>query len=109
MKIVRNLMLTALLGTTGLLTSNAAMALDGADLYKKKTCIACHGADANSPILPSYPRLAGQSAGYAMQQMKDIKDGTRSNGQTAAMKPIMHLVSDEEMQAIADWLATLGK
>jgi cytochrome c len=39
--------------------------------------------------------------------MVDIKSGARANGQTAAMKGIMHLVSEEEMRAIADWLATL--
>ena len=49
--------------------------------------------------------LAGQSADYAYNQMVDIKSGARANGQTAAMKGIMHLVNEEEMRAIADWLA----
>jgi cytochrome c len=87
--------------------SGSAVALDGADLYKKKTCFSCHGKDAKTPILPIYPSLAGQNAEYAYNQMNDIKTGKRNNGQTAAMKGVMHLVSDEEMRAIADWLATL--
>lgn len=37
--------------------------------------------------------------------MKDIKTGARSNGQSAAMKGVMHLVNDDEMKAIAEWLA----
>jgi len=82
-------------------------AADGATLFVKKTCIACHGKDAKSPILPTYPKLAGQSADYAFNQMKDIASGARNNGQTAAMKGIMHLVSEEEMRTIANWLATL--
>lgn len=86
--------------------SGNAMALDGAALFQSKTCWSCHGKDAKTPILPVYPRLAGQSAGYALQQMKDIKSGARANGQSAAMKGVMGLVSDEEMAAIADWLAT---
>ena len=86
--------------------SGAAMALDGADLYLKKTCFSCHGKDAKTPILPTYPKLAGQSADYAYQQMQDIKSGARANGMTAAMKGVMHLISDEEMRAVADWLAT---
>lgn len=90
-----------------LLATGAAQALDAADLYVKKTCIACHGKDANTPILPIYPKLAGQNADYASNQMMDIKSGARSNGQTAAMKGVMHLVSEEEMRALADWLATL--
>ncbi len=92
-------------GAAGLSTS--ALALDGAELYVKKTCVACHGKDANTPILPIYPKLAGQNPDYAYNQMKDIASGARANGQTAAMKGIMHLVSDEELRAIADWLATL--
>jgi cytochrome c len=90
-----------------LVASAPAQALDGAELYKTKTCVACHGKDANTPIMPNYPRLAGQNAEYAFNQMKDIKSGARSNGQTAAMKGVMHLVSDEELKAIADWLGTL--
>jgi cytochrome c len=85
----------------------AAPATDGATLFAKKTCIACHGKDAKTPILPTYPKLAGQSADYAYNQMNDIKTGARNNGQTAAMKGIMPLVSEEEMRTIANWLATL--
>jgi cytochrome c len=81
--------------------------LDGAEVFVKKTCIACHGKDAKTPILPIYPKLAGQNPDYAYNQMQDIKSGARSNGQTAAMKGIMHLVSDEEMRAVANWLGTL--
>jgi cytochrome c len=84
-----------------------AAAEDGAKLYKIKTCWACHGKDANTPIMPNYPRLAGQNADYAYNQMQDIKSGVRSNGQSAAMKGVMHLVSDEQMRIIADWLSTL--
>lgn len=81
--------------------------LDGAQLYVKKTCVACHGKDAKTPILPIYPKLAGQNPEYAYNQMQDIKSGGRANGQTAAMKGVMHLVNDEEMRAIVNWLATL--
>jgi cytochrome c len=84
-----------------------AEALDGAQLYVKKTCVACHGKDAKTPILPIYPKLAGQNPEYAYNQMQDIKSGARNNGQTAAMKGIMHLVNDEEMRAIVAWIATL--
>ncbi len=87
--------------------SGAALGADGANLFMSKTCWSCHGKDANSPIMPVYPRLAGQNADYAYNQMQDIKSGARSNGQAAAMKGVMGLVSDEEMRAIADWLATL--
>jgi cytochrome c len=80
---------------------------DGATLFVKKTCIACHGKDAKTPIMPTYPRLAGQNADYAFNQMKDIASGARNNGQTAAMKGVMPLVTEQEMRTIADWLASL--
>jgi cytochrome c len=84
------------------------LAMDGAELYVTKTCVACHGKDAKTPILPLYPKLAGQSPDYAYNQMVDIKSGARSNGMTAAMKGVMHLVNEEEMRAIATWLGTLN-
>ena len=90
------------------LSSGMTLAADGATLYKTKTCTACHGKDGKTPIMPTYPKIAGQNAAYALQQMKDIKSGARSNGQAAAMKGVMHLVTDEEMKALADYVATLA-
>lgn len=84
-----------------------AVYADGAALYQSKTCWSCHGKDAKTPILPIYPKLAGQNADYAYNQMKDIKSGARANGQSAGMKGVMGLVNEEEMRQIADWLATL--
>jgi len=88
--------------------SPAASALDGAELYKTKTCLTCHGKDGKTTIMPSYPKIAGQNEAYALQQMKDIKSGARSNGMTAAMKGVMHLVSDEEIEALAEYVAGLA-
>ncbi|HEB95981.1 MAG TPA: c-type cytochrome [Sedimenticola thiotaurini] len=89
------------------LSGTVLAAGDGAAIYKAKACFSCHGADAKTPIMPTYPKLAGQNAQYAYNQMKDIKSGKRNNGQTAAMKGIIAGVSDEEMKAIAEWLSTL--
>jgi len=87
-----------------------ALALDGEALYKdpkKGGCMACHGKDAKSPIMPMYPKLAGQNEAYLLQQLKDIQSGARNNGQSIAMKGIMHMVNEEEMAAIAKYLSTL--
>jgi len=81
--------------------------LSGEALYREKTCIACHGADARSPILPTYPKLAGQNADYLYHQAQDIKSGARANGNAMAMKGVMHLVDDDELRAISNWLAGL--
>lgn len=85
-------------------------ALDGAAIYKnpaKGGCTACHGKDAKTPLLNTYPKLAGQNEGYLLQQLKDIKSGKRNNGMSVAMKGIMHLVNDEEMAALAKYISTL--
>ena len=97
----------ALVALAALVSSPAMAALDGAKLYGEKTCNACHGPDGKKPLMPNYPRVAGQNAAYIEQQMKDIKSGARNNGQTAAMKGVMHLVDDAEIKAIADYLSKL--
>ena len=84
----------------------AAPASDGAALYTAKTCNACHGADGNTTIMPTYPKIGGQGVEYLVAQMKDIKSGARSNAQSGVMKGIIANVSEGEMRAIAEWLAT---
>ena len=89
------------------LSPAAVLSADGEKLYQTKTCSTCHGKDGNTPIMPMYPKIAGQNKEYTLQQMADIKSGARNNGQSAAMKGVMHLVSDEEMQALSEYIATM--
>lgn len=96
-----------LLIAAALAISAPALALDGAQLFQERTCWSCHGKNAKKPLMPNYPKLAGQNAAYAEQQMLDIKSGARNNGQTAAMKGVMELVNEEEIKAIAQYLSTL--
>ena len=99
---------TSILAMAVLLASTGSvMAADGGALYTAKGCMACHGADAKSPIMPTYPKIAGQGKEYIVQQMSDIKSGARNNGQTAAMKGIMAGVTADEISAIADYLSGL--
>lgn len=78
---------------------------EGFKLFQEKTCATCHGMDGNRPIAPLYPKLGGQTAEYLLAQMKDFKEGKRTNGQAAVMKPLMEMLTDEEMQKIAKWMA----
>ena len=89
------------------LAAAPALAADGAKLYTEKTCNACHGPAGNKALLPDYPKIAGQNAKYAERQMLDIKSGARANGNAAAMKGVMHLVNDEEIKALADYISKL--
>lgn len=104
-KFTKTALLTAVI--LAALAAGTAQAADGAALYTAKTCVACHGADAKTPLLPAYPKIAGQNETYVLQQLKDIKSGTRDNGMTAAMKAVMTSVSDEEIAALATYVAGL--
>ena len=90
------------------LSPAAVLSADGEKLYQTKTCSTCHGKDGKTPIMPVYPNIAGQNKEYTLQQMIDIKSGARSNGQSAAMKGVMHMVSEEEMKALAEYIATMA-
>ncbi len=87
--------------------STPAMAADGAKLYAEKTCAACHGKDGKKTLMPDYPKIAGQNKAYVLKQMMDIKTGARANGNSAAMKGVMVIVTDEEVKALADFVATM--
>lgn len=86
--------------------SGAALA-DGAKLYNEKTCTACHGKDGKKPLMPDYPKIAGQNAKYIERQMLDIKSGVRANGNSAAMKGVMEIVSEAEIKEIAEYVSKM--
>lgn len=51
---------------------------------KSQACAACHGADGNS-VSGQFPNLAGQSWRYIYIQLKDFKEGRRSDPVMTAM------------------------
>lgn len=94
----------ALVATTmisfGIVSSAAA---DGAALYAAKGCTGCHGVNGIS-VIPTYPSLAGQNSAYTAQQIKDIRDGKRTNGASAIMKGVVTGMSNADIEAIATYL-----
>ncbi len=82
----------------------------GALLFKTKTCTACHGKDAMSPILKTYPRIAGHNKEYIIQQMTDIKSGARANSMAVkGMQGIMHLINEEQIAELAEYVSSLPR
>ncbi len=79
--------------------------IDSANLYFAKACAGCHGVDGRTPTTPYYPIIAGQNKAYIYNQLRDLKNGSRTNSMSIVMKGIMSAVSDEEMHIIAAWLA----
>ncbi len=104
MKMIKTAVMAA--AAAGMLMGAAGASADAA-LYTAKLCMTCHGADANTPIQPTYPKLAGQNSAYCQAQVKDIKSGARANGMTAAMKPLVMAVTDDEIAKICDYVAGL--
>ena len=81
----------------------------GGELAKKYNCAACHGADFNKPIDPSYPKLAGQHADYLTHALSAYKrGGDKPNGRS---NPIMagqvQPLSNQDMADIGAYLASL--
>ncbi|MGV7208036.1 c-type cytochrome [Oxalobacteraceae bacterium A2-2] len=93
----------------------AAKSRDTIDLGKKiyrggiaeknvPACASCHGASgAGIPV--QYPRIGGQHQDYTVAQLGLFKTGARAN--SPQMSTIAKRMSDEEMKAVADYVAGL--
>lgn len=68
---------------------------------KAQVCATCHGADGNA-VAPDIPNLAGQSWRYLYVQLKDFKEGRRSN---PLMDPMAAPLSRQDMLDIANYFA----
>ena len=67
-------------------------------------CAGCHSPN-GAGIPAQFARLAGQHQDYAVAQLTNFRAGTRSN--SAQMTAIAKRLSDDEIQAVADYIAGL--
>jgi len=65
------------------------------------TCFACHGPNGNSEN-PQFPVLAGQSWRYIYIQLKDFKEGRRTD---PVMSPLAAELSRDDMIALGNFFA----
>lgn len=72
---------------------------------KAQVCTACHGPEGNSQN-PDYPILAGQSWRYIYIELKDFKEGRRSDPQ---MSPMAANLSQDDMIALGNYFAAQKK
>jgi len=68
---------------------------------KTATCEACHGPKGNSTD-GAYPIIAGQNARYIYLELRDFKEGRRSN---PLMSPMAAAMTKQDMLAYADYFA----
>ena len=90
--------------------ANAASVDKGKALVEKANCASCHGAGLNAPILPAYPKLAGQYADYLFYSLKAYKVGN-SNAQygrnNAVMGSQVQVFTDADLEDISAYIASL--
>ncbi|MBL8449747.1 MAG: c-type cytochrome [Dechloromonas sp.] len=88
----------------------AAGSAVAADLEKGReingTCAACHGEFGQGGKKGEYPRIAGQRAGYIMDQLKSFRSRTRVN---IPMFPYTQEreLPDEDIRDVAEYLAAI--
>jgi len=70
-------------------------------------CQACHGPKGGGIASSGYPQLGGQYVDYTLAQLKAFRDGTRSNDDKELMRSIIKDMSDEQLAAVANYIATL--
>jgi len=86
---------------------SSLMASDGAALYKK--CAGCHGAKGEKKALGKSKVVASMSKAELVTAMKGYKDGSYGGPMKGLMKGQVAALDDAKVEALADYMAGLGK
>jgi cytochrome c553 len=75
----------------------------------KFNCASCHGADYNTPIDLSYPKLAGQHKDYLVQAIKSYKRGAQglAGRSNAIMEGQVKDLTNADIENISAYLQSL--
>jgi cytochrome c553 len=76
----------------------------GRKITQDAQCAACHQASFKG--LNEFPRLSRQKYPYIVKQLKDYRDGLRTND-NGVMAPAANNLSDEQIEAVAHYLASI--
>ncbi len=78
-------------------------------LVAKGACASCHGVSLSAPLLPAYPKIAGQHADYLYASLKSYKtEGNPLIGRSnAIMGGVVKQFSNAELKELANYLASL--
>jgi cytochrome c553 len=79
---------------------------DGNEDSGLPACVGCHQAQGAGHTI--YPRIGGQHVTYVTQQLKNFAAGDRSNDVSRFMRVVAKRMTDEEIDAVAAYVATLG-
>ena len=84
---------------------NPEMSKKGAQAAVGRRCASCH-TDSYAGT-KAVARVAGQRQEYLVKALRDYKTSTRSGGGMAAMAEVAYPLSEEEIEALAHYLAHL--
>ena len=84
---------------------NPDLSKKGAQAAAGRRCAACH-TDSYAGT-KAVARIAGQREEYLVKALHDYKSGVRSGGGMAAMSDVAYPLSEEEIEALAHYLAHL--
>jgi cytochrome c553 len=89
--------------------ADAAKVAEGESLYQKSGCVGCHGQKGVKPTTAAYPMIGGQKANYLAFQIKEIRDGVRTNGKARLMASMVKRLSDADIDALAEYLSQVDR
>ena len=87
-----------------IVVATALCAADGAEVYKAK-CFSCHGEKAVKPALNKSQVIAGWDAAKIIASVNGYKNG-EGGAMKSVMKPIASGLSDEDLKAVAETIAS---
>jgi cytochrome c553 len=90
--------------TRGSFKTDPAVVAEGKKIADEAQCASCHQPGYKG--LNEFPRLTRQKYPYLVKQLKDFRDGTRTND-GGVMGPTTKTLTDEQIQALAQYLCSL--
>jgi cytochrome c553 len=75
----------------------------GQKLAQQNRCASCHKDDYAGT--QATPRTANQREDYLLKSLRDFKSGARTGGGVAAMADVVYPLGDDELRALAHFLA----
>ena len=97
-------------------TASAELVEQGEQIYRAgnadtgvAACMACHGPAGSGNPQAMFPQLNGQHAAYVVKALKDFRDGNRTNDNAKMMQGVVARMTDQEMEAVAQYIQGLTR
>lgn len=97
--------------TPGIVT-NPKLISDGEVVFKQgnkesgvPACAGCHGPNGGGTL--RFPAIAAQNADYVSQQLANFRSGARANDLGQIMRTVASRLTDQEIQAVAQYVASM--